>query len=235
MILWKIRPAGGAAPFDGALVRLDFLGENPEQGGHGNLVFPDERDLVAFVDPEGHPVEHLDTVHRLADTLYREDLFAGLAVHLEADKGIAPGGGGHFVHRQLFEQLFAGGSLTGFGLVGRKTLDEALQLPDLVLFFLVLVAQYPLHQLAGLVPEVVVADIDFDFVVIHVHNMGADVVEKMPVVGDDDDGAHIVHQKILQPADGSDVQMVGRLVEQDDVRLAEQRLREQDLDLFLVA
>ena len=53
-------------------------------------------------------------------------------------------------------------------------------------------------------------------------------------MGDNDDGADVVHQEILQPADGGDVQVVGRLVEQDDVRLAEQRLREQDFDLFLV-
>ena len=44
--------------------------------------------------------------------------------------------------------------------------------------------------------------------------------------------SRIFHQKILQPGDGFDVQMVGRLVEQDDARIAEQRLREQHLDLF---
>ena len=64
--------------------------------------------------------------------------------------------------------------------------------------------------------------------------MGADVVEKMAVMGDDDDGADIVHQEILQPGDGGDIQMVGGFVEQDDVGLAEQGPGQQDFDLVPV-
>ena len=47
------------------------------------------------------------------------------------------------------------------------------------------------------------------------------------------DQALAVHQEILQPLDGLNVQMVGGLVQQDDVRLAEQRLGQQHLHLFL--
>ena len=41
--------------------------------------------------------------------------------------------------------------------------------------------------------------------------------------------AVIVHQKVLQPDDASQIEIVRRLVEQDDVRMAEQRLRQQNL------
>ena len=51
----------------------------------------------------------------------------------------------------------------------------------------------------------------------------------------DEDRALEVRKEILEPADGLNVQMVGRLVEQKDVRLAEQRTREQHLDLLDVA
>ena len=44
-------------------------------------------------------------------------------------------------------------------------------------------------------------------------------------------GVLIVEDEILEPVDGLDVEVVGRLVEHDDVGLAEQRLREQHLDL----
>ena len=64
--------------------------------------------------------------------------------------------------------------------------------------------------------------------------MGANVVEEVTVVGNDDDRSLIVHQKLLQPGDGGKVEVVGRLVQQDDLRLAKQRLRQQDLDLVLV-
>jgi len=52
-------------------------------------------------------------------------------------------------------------------------------------------------------------------------------------MADDDDeaGVFIVEDEILEPVDGLDVEVVGRLVEHDDVGLAEQRLREQHLDL----
>ena len=50
-----------------------------------------------------------------------------------------------------------------------------------------------------------------------------------------EDGALEVRKKILEPADRLNIQMVGRLVEQQDVRLAEQRAGEQDFDLLDVA
>ena len=54
----------------------------------------------------------------------------------------------------------------------------------------------------------------------------------MPVVGNDDDGAGKINEKILEPVHRIDVEVVGRLVEQHDFRLAEERLRQQHLDLF---
>ena len=55
-----------------------------------------------------------------------------------------------------------------------------------------------------------------------------DVVEEVPVVGDGDDRARVLGQVLLQPLDGLGVQMVGRLVEQEQVRLLEQQLAQGD-------
>ncbi len=44
--------------------------------------------------------------------------------------------------------------------------------------FLVLFPHQLLHQLAGFIPEIVVAHIELDLVVIDIHNMGADIVQK---------------------------------------------------------
>ena len=49
---------------------------------------------------------------------------------------------------------------------------------------------------------------------------------------DDDQRAFVAHQEVLQPVDGVEVEVVGRLVEQQRLRLAEQRLREQHADLL---
>ena len=63
--------------------------------------------------------------------------------------------------------------------------------------------------------------------------MGADVVEEVTVMGNHDDRTEILGQKVLQPGDGVNVQVVGRLVHEDDIRIAEQRLRQQDFHLFV--
>ncbi len=48
---------------------------------------------------------------------------------------------------------------------------------------------------------------------------------------DDDHGAGTCSQHAFQPADGVDVQVVGRLIEQQDVRIGEQRLCQQHAQL----
>ncbi len=49
-------------------------------------------------------------------------------------------------------------------------------------------------------------------------------------MGDDDHSIFKIDQKLLKPADGVEVEMVGRLVEQQDIGVAEQRLRQKYLD-----
>ena len=115
--------------------------------------------------------------------------------------------------------------------VGRKSAYKALQLGNLLRGLLVLVLNQLLHQLAGLVPEVVVADVHLYLAVVYVDDVRAHVVQEVPVVAHDEHGALVVHEEVLQPDDALQIQVVGRLVEEDDVRLAEQRLGEQHLDL----
>ena len=63
--------------------------------------------------------------------------------------------------------------------------------------------------------------------------MGADGVEKVAIVADDDDHALvlIVHDEVFQPVDGLDIQIVGRLVQQYDVRVAKEGLSQQHFNL----
>ena len=83
----------------------------------------------------------------------------------------------------------------------------------------------PLARLGrGFHEVVVVARIDRDLAVVQVGHVGADLVQEVAVVGDDDHGALALVDHVLQPADGVDVEVVGRLVEQQDVGIGEQRL-----------
>ena len=55
---------------------------------------------------------------------------------------------------------------------------------------------------------------------------GADVIQKIAVVADKQKGAFIIGEIVLQPLDGFQIQMVGRLVHKDDVGLLQQQLRQ---------
>ncbi len=63
---------------------------------------------------------------------------------------------------------------------------------------------------------------------VELEDPAGDVVEEVAVVGDDQDGAGIIAQMAFQPVHALGVEMVGRLVEQQQVGLIEQQPAERD-------
>ena len=57
---------------------------------------------------------------------------------------------------------------------------------------------------------------------IQVQYPASHVVQKIPVVGDRDHRALIVLEMVLEPLDGFGVEMIGRLVQQENVGLLNQ-------------
>ena len=55
-----------------------------------------------------------------------------------------------------------------------------------------------------------------------------DVVEEVAVVGDDHHGAGIVVQRVLQPGDAFGIEVVGRFVQQQQIRLLQQQPAQRD-------
>ena len=109
--------------------------------------------------------------------------------------------------------------------------DELLQLFDLFLFLSVCFLHLFDHQLAGLIPEVVVTGIELNLAVVDISDLCADLVQEVTVMGYHDNGILKVDQELLQPCDRVQIQMVGRLVEEQDVRIAEQCLCQENFDL----
>ena len=108
----------------------------------------------------------------------------------------------------------------------REAADDLLLFGDFLLLFLVLALHHhealrALVEILCVVPAVIrrvgVADVE---------DPGHDAVEKIPVVGYHDDRALVRLEVLVEPAEHSEVEVVGRLVEQQDVRLAEQQARE---------
>ena len=60
---------------------------------------------------------------------------------------------------------------------------------------------------------------------------GGQPAQEHPVVGDEDQRAPVAQEEVLQPADRLDVEVVGRLVEQEDVGLVDEGPGQQDAPL----
>ena len=181
---------------------------------------------------EGNIVKDLDPVDGLGQVGDGQHFVADLSVRTEIDIGIFTAGRLDLIQLDLFKGTFTAGRLFGFGSVGGETGNEFLEFLDLFLFLLVGFLHLPDHQLAGLVPEIIVAGIELDLAVIDVRDIGTYLVQEIPVVGNNDDRVVEVDQEFLQPGDGVQIQMVGRLVQQQDVGVAEQGPGQQDLDLL---
>ena len=79
---------------------------------------------------------------------------------------------------------------------------------------------------------VVAAGVGDDRLVVDVGDVRADAVQEVAIVRDDDQRAVVADQELAQPVDRVEVEVVGRLVEQQRLRMAEERLRQQHADLL---
>ncbi len=59
-----------------------------------------------------------------------------------------------------------------------------------------------------------------------------DAIEEPPIVGDDDGAAGVALQRVFEGAQGVDIEIVGRLIEEEDVASGLERLRQVDAVAF---
>ena len=74
-------------------------------------------------------------------------------------------------------------------------------------------------------PGNAVAAIEFEY-------PAGDIVEKIPVMGNGDDGAGILLEKSFQPAHRFRIEVIGRFIEQQHVGLGEQQAAQGDAAYF---
>ena len=172
------------------------------------------------------------TINTLSEILYHQNVISDLTVGTEINIRIFTAGGFDFIQLDFFQSSLTGGRLFGFGGIGRKTGNELLQFFDLLFFLTVSLFHLFYQQLTGLIPEVVVTGIQLDLTVVYVCDLGADFIQEIAVMGNHDHGIFKVDQEFLQPVDGVHIQMVGGLVEKQDVRIAKQSLCQQDFNLL---
>lgn len=124
------------------------------------------------------------------------------------------------------QRLDAALRLLGLGGLGLEAGDKAFQVGDgalLLVECLLLLGQ----ALGALVFKVaVIAGVGGQLAARHFDDLGGDGVQKLAVVRNQQQGARIAGQPLLQPDDGFQVQVVGRFIQQQQIRAAHQRLRQ---------
>jgi hypothetical protein len=154
-----------------------------------------------------------------------------LGVVLEAYPRVLTRARLEFLDLDLVDHLQARGGLLGLGRIGREAAHEALQVGHAFLRLCV-GSGHALARLRRRLDVVVPgARIDADGRVVQVGHVGAHLIQEVAVVADDDHRAVAFVQHVFEPADGVDVEVVGRLVEQQHVRIGEQRLAQQHAQL----
>ena len=77
-------------------------------------------------------------------------------------------------------------------------------------------------------PEIifVVAGEDFDFAVADFEDAGGQLVDEIAVVRNEDDRAGVLHERVEQHVFGAQVEVVGGLVEQKEIRRMQQQAQQ---------
>ena len=231
LVLRDVAGMGLVAPLDGARVRLDLAHRHLEEGRLADPVRPDDGDALAPHDGERDVLEHPVLAVALAHARHLEHLPAAGPALLEAELRIAPRALGERLDLDPVDRLELALRLAGLGGLGAEALDEGLVLGDLRLALLDLAL--PSLALLALGPDegLVVSRVGLDRGVVDVDDRRGDVVEEPVVVRDHQRRPLEVLQELLEPADRHDVEVVGRLVEQQHVGLRGQHLREQHAEL----
>ncbi len=205
-----------------ARVEVALPGERGDQRRLARAVGADERHVLAALEPELELVEQLPLPDPQLPVLDLEDHAAGPLGRLEgeAQRLAVARVARDPVH--LVELLLARLGLAGAG-AGAEARDEALQRGDLGLLLLDRATQRELARRLLLAPRVPGALEVARAAALELQHRGADRLEEPAVVRHEHDRRVERLQVRLQPLERGDVEVVGRLVEQEQVGIARER------------
>ena len=212
-----------------AVGRLDAR-EHAHQRRLADAVRTDEGDAIAALDVHVDAVEDAPRAVGLGDAAQIEHRAAALRARRKREVD-ALALGRDLDRDDLVEHLDPALDLRRLGRLVAEAIDERLHPRDLVVLIALLLAQ-PLHplfalvQVAAVVPGIVGQRAQAD-----VGDARDDGVEEEAIVRDEDDGVRIVGEILLEPVAGLEIEVVRRLVEQQQTGPAEQELGERDAHL----
>ena len=224
------------AGFDAAVVRIQLPHDHLDKGGLSGAVVADEGDALAPLHLQADALKEVLVPVGLghvpdAQHLVPVELCGGEpGVHLPRLGGF--GGGPHPLDALFHGDGPAVGLVHAHESPDPQLLRRLLQLCDLGLLFFVLlhpllVAAFLLHGVEAVIPAV-----KLRFPVLDLDDPGDGAVQEIPVVGDGDHRAVERANVLLQPLGSVEVQVVGGLVQQQDVRVLQDEAAQVHPGLF---
>jgi hypothetical protein len=206
--------------------RRQRSGDGLEQRRFARAVRAEQADAVAAADS---PVEILENRSRLAvaerrgfeqHELLRDD---ACWREREFERAVDVRGRDPFHPLERFDPALR---LLRLRCLCAEAVDERLQVRDLPLLFDVgRLLQRELHRPLALELRVV-ARVRLDLQLIDVRDHRHDTVQEIPVVRDEQKRSGIAREPVLEPQHGVQVEVIGRFVEEKEIRPAHQRLRQ---------
>ena len=211
------------------VARRCFAQQNPQQCGLPHTIRSHDTDFFASLDIEVYILEEVSSgiavTEVLGQTFGLEHVVAGLEVLLEVNLHTA-----HFRFRafQTFQRIQT--FFTGCSTLGQFLCTAFFEPADhffLTCDFPLLVgigSQFSFSSDTFLLCELlVVAIITVQFMMLHFKNSIHNLIEEVTVMGYNQDSSLVAGQVLFQPLQCADVQMVGRFVQHEDVRLFQQQ------------
>ena len=207
-------------------------GDDLHERGLAGAVGADERHVLAAVELEVDIAVDVFVAVGLGDALQAHDHIAGArwVRELKVDVLVALGQDDEL----LFDLLDLADALLSLGSLGglvAELVNEDLHMGDVALLGGALGAHLLQVVLALLEVAAVIAGVGGHATVFECGDVVDAGVHEGAVVADDEDGAVVVGDKAAQPLDAFEVQVVGGLVQQQQVGVAQEELGERDAHL----
>ena len=205
-----------------------LLVQDLEQRGLAGTIRTDHRNVLTALDFEGNVREERLLAEGLTELLHGQHIISGLEMRGQCQSHLIIQLLRLIQKLHLCERLLTG-LCTLDGLLPVKLLqliDDRLLVRDVCLLIIVgLQLRIPdLFLLLGVLG--VVAAVHAGSSVIEVDDLRHDMIEEIPVMGDEQNRSVVALQHLLKPLNRLDVEVVRRLIEDEEVRLREEDLLE---------
>ena len=220
----ELHVVAGAQP---PAIELAAAGQRLDQRRLAGAVRPDERHVFAPLQPQLAVLEQRPAGHLEPPALHVEHHppRSLRAAELEAERAVVAWDRARPLH--LVELLHPRLGLARLGRLVAEALDEALHPGDLRLLLLDLLAELDLARGRLAAPRVPRAREEARAPGLELQHRGADRLEEPAVVRHEDHRGVELGEVLLEPLERDDVEVIGGLVEQQQVGVARQRAGER--------